>query len=88
MTKTPNDGLDRQSLRRPLTSGELQLAQGLEHIFKSGVSDFFQVAVSLQQNGVQPPSGATGPWSPELLRAELARINLSLDDAYWRGASA
>lgn len=88
MSKTLNEGAARQSLRRALSPGEIALAQGLEHIFKSGVSDFFQVAVSLQQNGVQPPSGATGPWSPELLRAELARINLSLDDAYWRGASA
>ena len=77
-----NEGLARQSLRRPLTEGEVRLAQGLEQIFRGGVTDFAQVTVLLQQNGVQPPSGATGPWSPELLQSELARINGSLDDAY------
>ena len=61
---------------------EIQLAKGLEQIFKSGIKDFAQVAVLLQQNGVQPPSGAAGPWSSQLLQAELARINQSLDEAY------
>ena len=61
---------------------EIQLAKGLEQIFKSVIKDFAQVAVLLQQNGVQPPSGAAGPWSSQLLQAELARINQSLDEAY------
>ena len=77
-----NEGLERQSLRRSLTAGELALAQGLERIFKGGITDFAQVVLLLQQNGVQPPSGADSHWSPELLQSELARINGSLDDAY------
>ena len=88
MSQTLNEGAARQSLRRPLSPGENALAQGLESIFKSGVTDFPQVASLLQQNGVQPPSGAPGPWSPDLLQEELARINLLLDIAYRHGAVA
>ena len=82
-----NEGLERQSLRRPLTAGELALAQGLERIFKGGTTDFAQVALLLRQNGVQPPSGAAGPWSIDLLQSELARINGSLDVGYLNRAS-
>jgi len=81
-TAYPNAGLDRQALKRPLTKAEVDLASGLERIFRSGVMDYAQVALLLQQNGIQPPSGAPGPWSPALLHSELANINQSLDRAY------
>lgn len=83
----PNAGLARQALTRPLTPAEQALGAGLELIFKSGVTDFAQVSLLLQQNGVQPPSGAAGPWTAALLHAELAAINASLDRAY-QGAAA
>lgn len=78
----PNKGLDRQGLKRALTPAELGLAEGLESIFRGGVMDYAQVALLLQQNGVQPPSGAAGPWSTALLESELEAINASLDRAY------
>ena len=77
--------LARQSLMRPITDAEKRLANTLEQIFRSGVKDFGQVTLLLQQNGVQPPSGAAGPWTPDLLQSELARINASFDDAYAKG---
>jgi hypothetical protein len=83
----PNAGLARQALKRPLTAAEQALGSGLEQIFRSGVTDFEQVAALLQQNGVQPPSGAGGPWTVSLLHAELAAINESMDRAY-RGSPA
>lgn len=78
----PNAGLDRQSLKRPITEAEQKLAACLEQIFRSGVTDFVQVASLLQQNGVVPPSGVSETWSPALLERELNTINLSLDRAY------
>lgn len=81
--RDPNEGLARQALKRPLATAEMQLAQALEQIFRSGVQDYAQVCLLLQQNGVQPPSGAPGPWSPALLEAELSAINHSLDRAYF-----
>lgn len=78
----PNAGLARQALKRPITDGEQKLASCLEQIFKSGVTDFVQVALLLQQNGILPPSGASEPWSPSLLERELRTINESLDRAY------
>lgn len=78
----PNAGLARQALKRPLSDIEQKLAACLEQIFKSGVRDFEQVAVLLQQNAIQPPSGATTPWSPALLERELRLVNESLDRAY------
>ena len=78
----PNAGLGRQALRRPLSAAEQRLGEVLEQIFRSGVTDFTQVALLLQQNGAQPPSGAPGPWTVELLHAELAAVNASLDRAY------
>lgn len=78
----PNAGLDRQSLKRPITEAEYKLAACLEQIFRSGVKDFDQVASLLQQNGVLPPSGSGEAWSPALLERELHAINASLDRAY------
>lgn len=85
-TADPNTGRERQALKRPLTQAEIDLANGLERIFRSGVMDYVQVALLLQHDGIQPPSGAPGPWSPALLESELAIINASLDRAY-EGAS-
>ena len=84
-TLDPNAGLGRQALKRPLTEPEQNLANCLEQIFKSGVKDFDGVAALLQQNGVQPPSGANGPWSPSMIEHELQLINQSLDRAYLGG---
>ncbi len=78
----PNRGLERQGLKRALMPAELKLADGLERIFQSGVKDYAQVALLLQQNGVQLPSGAAGPWTVALLETELKLINASLDRAY------
>lgn len=81
----PNAGLGRQALKRELTESETRLAAGLEQIFKSGITDLDRVAGLLQQNGIQPPSGAAGPWTVGLLEAELRTINQSLDRAYASG---
>jgi hypothetical protein len=78
----PNAGLARQGLKRALTAAEQRLAESMEQIFRSGEHDFAKVVTLLQQNGVQPPSGAPGPWSLALLETELAAINASLDRAY------
>ncbi len=78
----PNAGLARQSLKRPISDGEQKLAACLEQIFKSDVTDFAQVALLLQQNGIRPPSGSSETWSPALLERELRTINESLDRAY------
>ena len=81
-TSDPNAGLGRQALKRPLAEPEQRLAGCMEQIFKSGVKDFDRVAALLQQNGIQPPSGANGPWSPAMIEHELRLINQSLDRAY------
>lgn len=79
----PNAGLDRQALKRSITDAEQKLAACLEQIFRSGVTDFEQVALLLQQNGILPPSGSTEQWTPALLERELRKINESLDRAYF-----
>ena len=81
-TLDPNAGLARQSLKRPISGPEQKLANCMEQIFKSGVRDFDQVATLLQQNAIEPPSGAPGPWSKALLEQELRLVNASLDQAY------
>ena len=81
-TPDPNAGLARQALKRPISGPEQKLANCMEQIFKSGVRDFDQVATLLQQNAIEPPSGAPGPWSKLLLEQELRVINESLDRAY------
>lgn len=78
----PNAGLDRQALKRSLSEAEQKLAACLEQIFRSGVTDFEQVALLLQQNGILPPSGSAERWTPSLLERELRTINESLDRAY------
>ena len=74
--------LGRQSLRRPLSAMEAQLARALEEIFASGRHDFADVAASLGELKVPRPSGSTDPWSVAALESELQLINASLDDAY------
>lgn len=81
-TQDPNAGLARQALKRPISELEQKLANCMEQIFKSGVRDFDQVATLLQQNAIEPPSGAPGPWSKALLEHELRLANQSLDQAY------
>jgi len=74
--------LRHQSLGRPLTSEERALADALEAIFRTGTASFEEVARALERDGVERPSGATGPWSAAVLEEELVRINASLDQAY------
>lgn len=81
-TLDPNAGLARQALKRPISGPEQKLANCMEQIFKSGVCDFDLVATLLQQNAIEPPSGAPGPWSKVLLEQELRLVNGSLDQAY------
>jgi hypothetical protein len=77
--------LGRQALKRPLSDAEMRLAGALEQIFRSGVTDFSDVAERLQRDGVPTPSGAAEPWTPALLQSELSLINSSLDTAYASG---
>jgi len=74
--------LRHQSLGRPLTAEEEALAAALERVFRTGETDFEQVARTLERDGVKRPSGAAGPWSAAALEQELAQINASLDAAY------
>jgi len=76
--------LGRQSLRRHLSDAEAKLAEALEQIFASGRHDFAAVAAGLRELRVPRPSGASDPWSVEVLESELRLINASLDDAYTR----
>ena len=76
--------LGRQSLRRPLSEAEAKLAAALEQLFASGRHEFAAVAAGLHELRVPRPSGATEPWSVEVLESELRLINASLDDAYTR----
>jgi len=80
--------LGHQSLRRPLTEAENCLARALEAIFATGCHEFTAVAVALQEQQIPRPSGATGPWTLEVLEVELRLINESLDEAYLRGSAA
>ena len=77
--------LAHQSLARPLTPRESELADALEAIYASGVTDPGEIAAALGARGLAPPARAGAKWTPELLDAELAAINLSLDAAYERG---
>ena len=79
--------LARQSLGRPLDPAEDALAEALESIFRTGCHDFEMVAAELNVSGVARPSGEGGGWTPEVLQAELAKINASLDQAYLRRGS-
>ena len=74
--------LMHQSLGRPLTPEERVLADALEGVFRAGEKDFAEVARALERNGVERPSGASGPWTAAALEQELARINAALDAAY------
>jgi len=80
--------LAHQALGRPLGALEAALAQALEEIFASGQHDLAVAVSLLQQKGVKRPSGATGAWSLDVLKDELAQINAALDEAYASGATA
>jgi hypothetical protein len=75
-------GLAHQSLKRPLTEDEQNLARALEKAFAAGEHDFSAVVGKLQEEGVKRPSGQPGEWTVAVLEAELAAINASLDAAY------
>jgi hypothetical protein len=74
--------LRHQSLGRPLTEHERALAEALEKVFRTGVQEFAEVARALERDGVERPSGASGPWTAAVLEEELKTINTSLDKAY------
>ena len=74
--------LAHQSLGRPLSVTEAELAHRLEQVFATGEHDFEAVAAALEAEGVARPSGASGPWTAVVLQEELAAINASLDAAY------
>jgi len=71
-----------QSVQRRLTDAEIRLAVALEEIFASGRQQFDDVVKALDEKQIPRPSGATGPWTVQVLEAELKLINSSLDDAY------
>ncbi len=73
-----------QSLRRPLTSAERQLARALEEFFATGNHEFPAAVAALAQRQIPRPSGSTEPWTVAALESELKRINDSLDEAYQR----
>ena len=74
--------LAHQSRARDLTRSEQALAEALEAVFAAGTHAFAEVAVALQSQGVERPSGTSEPWTEASLQAELSAINRSLDDAY------
>lgn len=76
--------LKNQSRSRDLTGEEKALASALEEIFKSGVSDFAEVARRLTSQGIVAPGSSSTNWDLALLASELEAINRSLDDAYAR----
>jgi hypothetical protein len=77
--------LARQSLLRPLSSDEMNLARALESIFASGQRDLGEVVGLLQAKGIKRPSGGAGPWTLQVLEEELATINQELDRLYRNG---
>ena len=80
----PWSSLKHQSLSRALTPDETALAQALEAIYLSGVSDFAEVARRLTEKAVVAPASLKTAWDTGLLEAELNAINRSLDEAYAR----
>jgi hypothetical protein len=74
--------LARQSLMRPLSADEQNLARALEAIFATGQHELGEVVRGLQLQGVKRPSGETGPWTLEVLEDELSKINEELDRLY------
>ena len=76
-----NPALRHQTLGRPLTPSEDNLAAQLMAIFATS-HDWAVVAVKLNENAVERPSGEKEPWTVEVLTRELATINQNLDQAY------
>lgn len=84
LQERPED-LSRQSLGRPLTEAEQNLAQALTAIFATGQHNLAKVAEELDSRGVARPSGEPGAWSIETLEREVTSINASLDAAHDAG---
>jgi hypothetical protein len=74
--------LKYQSLGRELTPTERVLADAMLGFFRTGATDFDAMAAEFQSRNLARPSGEPGPWTRDVLQAELARINASLDAAY------
>ncbi|MCR9137443.1 MAG: hypothetical protein NXI27_15715 [Alphaproteobacteria bacterium] len=74
--------LKNQSLGRPLTETERDLASALESIYAKGTHDFSAVVAELNALGTRRPSGETGPWTLANFENELKAINASHDAAY------
>jgi hypothetical protein len=79
------ENLARQSLGRALMDSEVNLAEALTAIFRTGQHDLAKVSEELQTRGVARPSGETGAWSLAVLESELRTINASLDAAHEAG---
>ena len=77
--------LAHQSLARPLSPHEMKLADALEAIFISGVTDFSDVAHQLTARAVAAPVSGAAVWTADLLHQELAAVNAALDAAYAKG---
>lgn len=73
--------LARQSLARSLLPPEELLATAMETQFREAGHDLGRLVETLNSAGVARPSGEQGPWSEQVLEAELSRINLDLDAA-------
>ncbi|MBV1706920.1 MAG: hypothetical protein KGQ37_06900 [Hyphomicrobiales bacterium] len=68
-----------QSRARPLTDAEQALADALEAIFATRVTDFTEVVAQLNARGVAIPSRPGGTWTLAGFTAEIAAINAALD---------
>lgn len=74
--------LRNQSLGRPLTEVERDLASVLESIYAKGTHAFSEVVDALNTLGTRRPSGEPGPWTLTNFEDELKAVNASHDAAY------
>ncbi len=74
--------LAHQSLGRPLTKPEDQLAEALMAAYADGAADQAALAETLAAKGVVRPSTGQPDWTPETLGAELKALDADHDAAY------
>ncbi len=74
--------LAHQSLGRPLTEAERDLAAAMMDIYGAGASDLAAVAQELTARALPAPSDGSTTWDAAKLEAELRAANASLDAAY------